>query len=86
MLNKTLQQPSHTPSPQVASGEGVEDAEVTIGAGLVNTLSPVSAVTDADGRYVVPHVSPGPIVLFGALGAMMAATSRADDKEQRSEP
>ncbi len=49
-----------------ASGEGIAGAEVTIVAGMINTLSPVSAVTDADGRYVLPHVSPGPIVLFGA--------------------
>jgi protocatechuate 3,4-dioxygenase beta subunit len=48
------------------SGRGVVGAEVTLVAGKSTTMSPVSAVTDADGRFALPHVSPGPIVLFSA--------------------
>jgi len=44
----------------------VPGAEVTLVAGTANTLSPVATLTDADGRYALDHVSPGPILLFAA--------------------
>lgn len=49
-----------------ATGDGIAGAEVTVVAGTANSLSPVSTVTDGDGRYVLAYVSPGPIVLFAA--------------------
>ncbi|MHC5010905.1 MAG: MSCRAMM family protein, partial [Planctomycetota bacterium] len=49
-----------------ATGDGIGGAEVTLVAGMANTLSPVSTVTDDAGRYVLPYVSAGPIFLFAA--------------------
>lgn len=53
-----------------ATGQGVADAQVTLLAGQASTLSPVSTVSGADGRYVLPYVAPGPLLLFSvkALG------------------
>lgn len=46
------------------SGAPVVQAQVTLLAGQATTLSPVSTVTDAEGRYVLAHVAPGPLLLF----------------------
>ncbi len=46
------------------SGAPVAEAQVTLLAGLATTLSPVSTVTDAEGRYALAHVAPGPVLLL----------------------
>jgi protocatechuate 3,4-dioxygenase beta subunit len=49
-----------------SDGSGIADALVTALAGKINSLSPVSARTDARGFYALPAVSPGPVFLFAA--------------------
>jgi protocatechuate 3,4-dioxygenase beta subunit len=51
------------------TGAGIPDAQVTLLAGQAATLSPVSDVTDQDGLYVLPHVSPGPLLLWSVKAA-----------------
>lgn len=59
----------------VATGAGVQGAEVTLVAGTANTLSPVSCVSGVDGRYALTHVSPGPILMFAAKASGYPAAS-----------
>ncbi|MFV1959939.1 MAG: carboxypeptidase regulatory-like domain-containing protein, partial [Planctomycetota bacterium] len=48
------------------TGEGLPDANVMIVAGAATRMSPLSTVTDAEGRYAFPAVSVGPVLLFAA--------------------
>jgi protocatechuate 3,4-dioxygenase beta subunit len=61
------------------TGAAVAGAEVMLVAGNVATLSPVSAVTDEAGQYVLPYVSPGPILLFSVKAAGYEAVSQGGD-------
>lgn len=48
------------------TGAGVPDCQVTVLAGPITGLSPVSTVTDEAGTFVLPYVNAGPIILFAA--------------------
>lgn len=48
------------------TGSGVPDCQVTVLAGPITGLSPVSTVTDETGAFVLPYVNAGPIILFAA--------------------
>lgn len=61
------------------TGAVVAGAEVMLVAGNVATLSPVSTLTDASGTYVLPHVSPGPILLFSVKAPGFEALSQGND-------
>ncbi len=51
------------------TGVGIADCQVTVLAGPLHGASPVSTTTDAAGGFVLPHVNPGPIMLFSAKAA-----------------
>lgn len=48
------------------TGVGVPDCQVTVLAGPITGISPVSTVTDEGGTFVLPYVNQGPIILFSA--------------------
>ncbi len=48
------------------TGAGVPDCEVVVLAGMLHAASPVSTMTDAAGNFLLPHVNPGPIIMFSA--------------------
>jgi len=48
------------------TGAGIAECQVTVLAGVLSGVSPVSAMTDDSGGFVLPHVNPGPILLFSA--------------------
>ncbi len=48
------------------TGAGLADCQVTVLAGVLSGVSPVSTMTDRSGGFVLPHVNPGPILLFSA--------------------
>ncbi len=52
-----------------ATGAGVPDCQITVLAGPLSGVSPVSTTTDQAGGFVLPHVNPGPILLFSAKAA-----------------
>ncbi len=47
-----------------SSGAAIVGAQVTAVAGAFTSLSPVATVTDADGRFALNYVLPGPVLLF----------------------
>ncbi len=48
------------------SGEGIAECQVTVLSGTITGMSPVSTTTDDAGGFVLPHVNPGPLIMFGA--------------------
>lgn len=51
------------------SGAGIPDCQVTLLAGPITGISPVSTVTDEAGGFVLPYVNAGPVILFAAAAA-----------------
>lgn len=48
------------------TGAGIPDCQVTVLAGPITGVSPVSTVTDEAGAFVLPYVNEGPVILFSA--------------------
>ena len=48
------------------TGAGIPDCQVTVLAGPITGVSPVSTVTDEAGAFVLPYVNQGPVILFSA--------------------
>jgi protocatechuate 3,4-dioxygenase beta subunit len=62
------------------TGAGVPDCQVTVLAGPIVGVSPVSTVTDAGGGFVLEHVNPGPVIVFSAKAEGYQPGDRADLK------
>ncbi len=62
------------------SGVGLPDVQVTVLAGKFVGMSPVSTVTDEAGGFVLPHVNPGPVIVFSAKAEGYQPGDKADLK------
>lgn len=60
------------------TGAGVADCQVTVLAGPLVGVSPVSTTTAEDGHFALPHVNPGPVLLFSAQAPGYASRDTFD--------